>query len=382
MTTRSRSRDLDYRPAGYGHWLPDGSTIYTGYAGFLGNESSHDTTMAPPFNVDHDFEVTKKRIDSPIVLTGRNKFNQNVSYDGLNPAIGSYYPYLPSPEVTNWAYWETKALAGLNPSRPVVSVPLFVFEFKDFPEMLRSAGHAMKHGLSFGSLPEGYLNAHFGWVPFASDFMSLYNIAKSINDRARYLRRLEDGSHFKRTLFSGMVSTTSEVYAYGFTFDGYAYYADRRTVRYDKVWFTANAKAVSPLPRGTDVPSLSARMVLGLSANPASVWDFLPWSWLIDYFGNVGDFMQANVGLTQIAVTRMCIMHSQDYRCTDPGARSDLGLNFTPFSGFSTCKRRKVFVNPIPWLTSRPFLGPGQKLALASLLTAGALGASTRTVRN
>jgi hypothetical protein len=338
--------------------------------------------MSPPFNVDHDLEVLKKRIDTPIMLSGRNKFDHDISYDGLNPEIGSNYGYLPNPDPTDWAYWETKALANLNPSKPVISVPLFLFEFKDFPEMLRSAGHTLMGKGGLKGFPDGYLNAHFGWVPFASDVKSLFNIAKSINDRWRYLRQLEDGHRFKRTLFSGMVSTTSEVYAYGFTFDGYAYYADRRTVRYDKVWFTANAKAVSPLPRGTDVPSLSARMVLGLSANPASVWDFLPWSWLIDYFGNVGDFMQANVGLTQIAVTRMCIMHSQDYRCTDPGARSDLGLNFTPFSGFSTCKRRKVFVNPIPWLTSRPFLGPGQKLALASLLTAGALGASTRTVRN
>jgi len=382
MTTRSRARDLDYRPAGFGHRLSTGTVIYTGYSGFLGNESCHDTTMSPPFNVDHDLEVLKKRIDTPIMLSGRNKFDHDISYDGLNPEIGSNYGYLPNPDPTDWAYWETKALANLNPSKPVISVPLFLFEFKDFPEMLRSAGHTLMGKGGLKGFPDGYLNAHFGWVPFASDVKSLFNIAKSINDRWRYLRQLEDGHRFKRTLFSGQVNTSSYDVTYGFTFDGYAYRATRQEIRTDKVWFTANAKAVGPFPPDTDVKTLSARQVLGLNTNPASVWDFIPWSWLIDYFGNVGDFMQANVGLTQIAVTRMCIMHLQDFQCTDIRARSELGLDFTPLAGSTTCKRRKVFGNPIPWLASKPFLGAGQKLALGSLLTSRALGSSVRTARN
>lgn len=379
---RNRSRSLEYRGAKYGKRLSTGAIVYSGYSGFLGSEACEDTTMAPPFNTDHNFQVVKKLITSPAQLFGRPTGNPDIEYEGLNPEIGSNHGYLPNPESTNWAYWETKALAGLNPSKPVVSVPLFLFEFKDFPDMLRSAGRTLMGKAGLKGVPEGYLNAHFGWAPFASDAMALFNIAKSISDRARYLRKLEDGGHFRRTLFSGMVSTTYDDYGYGFTFDGWAYLSTRQTIRNDKVWFTANAKAVSPLPRDTDVQSLSARQVLGLTLNPASVWDFLPWTWLIDYFGNIGDFMQANVGLTQIAVTRMNIMHLQDYRVTGIRDRSELGLNVVPFTGFTTCKRRQVYANPIPWLASRPFLGPNQKLALGSLLTAGALGSLPRGVRN
>jgi hypothetical protein len=377
--SRTRGRNLAYYTNSSA--TRAGVEIFHGDPGYLGFETMTDTTMPPPFNQDHALDLVKKEVLQPVNLTGQNTLGKGyfppVTMNGYSPFRLWNPVYLPNPEATLWNYWQTKALAGLNPTRATTGIPLFVFEFKDFPHMLRQAGDVLNKKISASSVPHGYLASHFGWRPLASDLSSLFDLAKLINGQMNFLRRLESGSRFRRTLFNGHVSTADSVIQDGFTFDGWRYTATERITRNDRVWFTAKAKLITPLPTGTDVRSLSARQALGLTANPAAIWDFLPWTWLIDYFGNVGDFMQANVGLVQTSVTDMCIMHTQSHQAIHVNGRSDIGVTFGPYHGQTVAKRRAVFGLPIPFLGTRPFLGTGQKLALGSLITAAAIKAAS-----
>jgi hypothetical protein len=60
----------------------------------------------------------------------------------------------------------------------------------------------------------------------------------------------------------------------------------------ERVWFTATFRTHIPkLPEILSDKAAVNRMkarIMGLNLTPSTIWNALPWSWLIDYFGNVG----------------------------------------------------------------------------------------------
>jgi hypothetical protein len=391
MPVRGRSRSLQY-VAGPDAILPGfgNSAIYLGYKGFTGIESCNDTTMPRPYNADHALRVLKSVWQAPLSLGGSFKYWNtglpvvDVSMNGHIPKEAANPSYLPTPPDPAWGYWQTKAIANMSPLRADTGIPLFLFEFKDFPEMLRHAGRVLARRARASDYPGTYLAFHFGWAPLVADLRTLFDLAKKLDDRSRYLRNLEKGSRIRRTLRSGLADSNSSQFAlYSLPAwpEQWVYQAEVKTETYVKVWYTANAKLAPgvTLPRSSGaLRALTARQSLGLSLNPAAVWDFLPWSWLIDYFANVGDFMQANVGQTYVQCTRMNIMHRTEVVVSHSSVKTVSGVTFTPVIGKVTDKRRLPVSNPIPWLSFRPFLGAGQVFALENLVTARAFDAAAK----
>lgn len=395
MPVRGRSRNLQYI-AGPDAILPGfgNSALYLGYKGFCGVESCNDTTMPRPYNADHALRVLKSVVDRPVSFSGSFEYwngglpkvdvsmNRHVPKEFANPS------YLPTPPEPAWTYWQTKAIANMNPNRSDTGIPLFLFEFKDFPEMLHHAGRVLTRHARASDYPGSYLAYHFGWAPLVQDLRTLFDLAKKIDDRSRYLRNLEKGSKVKRTLRSGLADSTSQadlaLYSLPAWPEGWLYKYTRETKTYVKVWYTANAKLLPGynLPKSNgDLRSLSARQSLGLTTNPAAVWDFIPWSWLIDYFGNVGDFMQAVNGQLQTQCTRLNIMHETKIVVEHSSTHCVKGVTATPYTGLVTDKRRLPVSNPIPWLATRPFLGAAQSFALENLVTARAFDAAAKAAR-
>jgi len=394
MPIRGRSRLLKYINGpdailpGYGN-----AAIFLGYKGYTGTESCNDTTMPKPYTSDHTLRVFKSQVSEPVSFSGSFRFWNtgtpvvDVSMNGHVPKEYSNPFYLPSPPEPAWTYWQTKAIANMSPVRADTGIPLFLFEFKDFPEMLQHAGRVLARRARASDYPGSYLAYHFGWAPLVNDLRTLFDIAKKINDRSNYLRNLERGSKIKRTLRSGLADSSSSVtslYSLPAWPSQWLYKANVETRTLVKVWYTANAKLAPgiTLPSSNgDLKSLSTRISLGLTSNPAAVWDFVPWTWLIDYFGNVGDFMQANVGQVYTQCTRLNIMHKSEITVTHAASQCVPGVQASQYVGIVTDKRRLPVSNPIPWLAVRPFLGAAQSLALESLVTARAFGAAAKAAR-
>lgn len=388
MAGRSRYRELQY-VNGPNAVMPNagGVSVINGYHGFTGEEQCIDTTMPKPYNADHDLRILKRIVKRQNAFNGTfNYFNNGQSfYDvNMNGHIGPLYAhpsFLPNPPEPVWAYWETKALANLNPGKSNTGVPLFLFEFKDFPEMLHHAGRVLTRHARASDYPGSYLAYHFGWAPLVNDFNSLFNLAKQVADRADYFSRLERGSQVRRTLFNRLVDTSVSPTSYTSIprSPGWIYEANVEAKTYVKVWYTANAKlapgvSLPKSPRGLNAQAF--RAVSGLSGNPAELWDFLPWTWLADYFVNIGDFMQANIGLMSLMVTRMNVMHRTKIIVGHTNPRTVDGVFASGYEAEVTDKRRKFYVNPIPWLAARPFLGFRQIFALENLVTAKAFKAA------
>lgn len=112
----------------------------------------------------------------------------------------------------------------------------------------------------------------------------------------------------------------------------------------------------------------------------------MPWSWLIDYFGNIGDFLEASGGRLPYKVRDMCIMyHSVDkiaYQVTRV-APADTAtvqywddLTFTQGFNLTEAKQRSVSEFPTPRLMFRKGLTPFQ----TNILTALGLAQSLRRI--
>jgi hypothetical protein len=386
MGYRYREKILRACSAGkYEIWWPavfPSAPIQTniGYAGITRLKTSDDYTQPPPYVVPNplvlvDYDASPGMIVDGSISDGAFLYR----YDFYTFQNRTGYQYCLPPTSVDWQYWATKALANLNPSAPTVDLPLFLFEFKDFPRMLKNLGDVLLGG-NPRAIPEGYLAYSFGWKPLFSDLMGLLNLQKSIEDRMRYLRNLEEGTHMRRSLGSGVVQhvVTPNGFHAGFTAwtGSPILIADVTVVEKQKVWFTANAKLVTPLPAATVLDNYVRTDVLralGLTGSFSTLWNAIPWSWLIDYFLNIGDFLEAQRGWIQLSVPQMCIMCRSEVTSTLTNVRNPHNLTVWGGSLKTTAKQRHVVYEPIPWLRPDPFLSGSQILNLGALGVAATL---------
>jgi hypothetical protein len=277
------------------------------------------------------------------------------------------------------SYWQTKALANLNPYRPKWNLPLFLFELKDFPHMLRELGGVLKGRLKPDSVPGGYLSYQFGWAPLVSDLMSLFDLTADIDNRMRYFRNLQKGKKISRVIATSSDRTLGEpvnhvacfeaddTFAYGWTTQALT----KETMR---VWLDAHASFKGVLPNSdVELRSLSRNAILGLHSVPWTVWDAIPWSWLIDYFVNVGDFLEATQGWLNLDVTRLNVMAKTQRRTRFIVLREVSTLSVSGALWVSTRRQRLASVDPTPSLSPTPFLSGKQMSILGALVTATAL---------
>jgi hypothetical protein len=384
MSTRHRTRVLTATSAGtFDLWWPPYSTTApiqssSGAAGITRFKESDDVVSAPPYTALNPLSLVEYSCE-PLMRINGTIFDGTFEsrFTRWNPTNRSLYQYCPVLTPVNWLYWSTKALANLNPAKPDVNLPNFLWELRDFPELLKNLGDVLSRRIHPRSIPEGYLAYSFGWAPLVNDLKSLFNLTKSIDDRIRYLRNLERGMHIRRKLGNVVIqhSIASNGYNVGYTFGGTNIMtADVDYTEKLKVWFTAQAKLRYPLSPASDLRSLSARQLLGLNGNPANVWDSIPWSWLIDYFFNVSDVIGATQGWIPFDVPSMCIMARGEASSKLTNVRLAPGLSVDgPCQLTTVGKQRYVTYEPIPWLTYKPFLTIGQYANLGSLVVARGL---------
>jgi hypothetical protein len=154
-----------------------------------------------------------------------------------------------------------------------------------------------------------YLNAQFGWVPLVSE---VNNLATSVRKSEKILRQFErdNGRNVRRTYDFPLEESTEVIldeeannlgvpttpsYLPSQLFDGYQVSGRlvlERTIK-RKRWFAGCF--VYHVPTGADRLSSVHRAVAeydllyGVAPTPDVLWNLTPWSWAMDWFGNVGD---------------------------------------------------------------------------------------------
>jgi len=109
---------------------------------------------------------------------------------------------------------------------------------------------------------------------------------------------------------------------------------------------------------------------MGLTVDLSTVWQIMPWSWLVDWGGNLGTFLKANRNIIPAQLTQCCVMLHTLTEWDSPGLS---GIkNSTPYSlePIKIQRESKTRTSVSPSVTAQfPFLSGNQVGILASLAT-------------
>lgn len=213
-----------------------------------------------------------------------------------------------------------------RPDKPAAGLGQFLVELRDLPQVpfrrgaqqfrslftrtggaLRNVPRVLVRELSdFRNLGSEYLNGVFGWKPFVNDLRKMYNLQQRLDARIARLVR-ENGKWTRRKAQvkseSEVVKDYSRFYGWAYAnvrggppnwmFDGGTQY-DITTRWSEKVWFSGSFRYYTPDIGSSQWTVRAKQALFGALPSPETLWEVLPWSWLIDWFTNVGD-IYANV---------------------------------------------------------------------------------------
>jgi len=239
------------------------------------------------------FEVNRYRLASAITLSGPAHWNFGYYHEYDNYPLMDSYRH-PPPDVfrhgaDNGAL-AAQLLAMTNPSRPTVDLPVFVAELREFPELFKIIGeNALK------TVAKANLAYWFGWKPLASDLMKICDFSQVVNNRYKELKQLyKTGLSCTRTL-----DIRSAEYS------GPPEYLDTGSTPVVRVSPKITSKTVvtghckwkptTSTPRtDSELISLARRAAFGLTVDPATFWELIPFSWLVDWCSSIGSYLQAS----------------------------------------------------------------------------------------
>lgn len=259
------------------------------------------------------FSVVKQEIHSaPAILTAEVSKYQNTQtgltslYDGhVLPFVHStgYYPDAKVWTANELLVLGTKGFRRTIPTEPESNVGQFLAELRDLPKL--PFIHNMKSKAAwFKKLGSEYLNVEFGWKPFVRDIQqateatlqSKKNVAQFVRDSGKTVRRSRSLGTTVRTTQYNDTATGMQPSSANYVVTGGSYSYVNRYV--EKQWFVGcytyyiadvgkHWYSPSSIKRGEQI----ANKLYGTRITPGLLWDLAPWSWMADYFGNVGDII-------------------------------------------------------------------------------------------
>lgn len=332
----------------------------------LGYSRCEDTVEVPrSTSVDHGLSIERSSILRPGTVSGIGMYGVNI-WNGMPHGSQSLpYSHIPLLEVPpSDLEAATKAAARTNPGRPSVSVPIFLAELRDFPGML------WERGLRKASKPRNSVaENNFGWESLFRDVGQMFKYTELINNRVKELKGLQSKSGLKRKreIWSAKSSETSAPISI-WSLEGTWAEAYVVSSRKSRLWVSCRWRpTVTRLPRSADeMLSEARRLVFGWRFNPADVWNLLPWSWFVDYFFNVGDYLEATSNSTDWYLESICVMQHDrtEHRY------HNYGTPFGPISvipGVSVYETKLRRLGSLDIVATQPFLSAKQVTTLAGI---------------
>lgn len=279
---------------------------------------SHFYQLLRNQDIGGDFYTTKRTstmssriVNQRDVRNGLQVFNYTgpfFAYDGNVGYKASVWPS--SPDSTffqnDLLVKGTKAIAETIPTVPEFSLATMVGELlaDGLPSMIGSIAHrARTFQRGVKSSGEEFLNYQFGWKPLVSDILGLSETVVKFNKLIQQYERDSGRNIARKRLYPAEVTTKSEeIYWVPWpTRNGnsYASFPSSTTVRTistrRQYWFEAVYSYSLPLMSTSRdkimLYASEAEKLLGLQVTPEVLWNLAPWSWLSDWFFNVGSLM-------------------------------------------------------------------------------------------
>lgn len=171
-----------------------------------------------------------------------------------------------------------------------------------------------------------YLNYQFGIKPIVDDLRGFAKQIKRSEDTLRqYLKdsgkRVKRDFHFppdtKTTTYDGVTFTT------GSAVTGYAFLTGKTVVeestsRWVDAAFVYHVPGGSSALSNMEEASAKADRLFGVDLTPELLWNLTPWSWMLDWFGNIGNIMTniSNLGHDGMVMQYGYIMERKLFKIT------------------------------------------------------------------
>lgn len=276
------------------------------------------------------------------------------------------------------SYWSAgaKAIAATEPTDPIFNASVAVGETLSdgLPKMV---GYQTWKDTTFRAKQAGgeYLNYQFGWVPFVSDIRDfayavkhsheiVSNLSEHANQKIRRSLKLTDDITQQTAVTDSFIKTPENWSI------GSAKHYSTASLR-EKMWFSGCFRYYLPMDN-----SLGSRMkrykayahkLLGVDLTPEVVWNIAPWSWALDWKGDIGTLMHnaSALGHNGLVLQYGYVMHSKE-------ASLDIDAGRWGYRSTLVSRKRRVAANPYGFGVSSAGLSAQQTAVLAALgLTRG-----------
>lgn len=195
-----------------------------------------------------------------------------------------------------------------KPKLAKVNLGQTLAEIKDIPKLFKRGCRYYK------DLGDKYLQHQFGWKPFVKDLTDSLKVYKQMDIQLEKMQKhnnkwLRRGDVINRsTSFS---VTSAKVFPTNYLTVN-SVVGSRET--YEKTWFDGAFRYYIPgLTNGTWGKLRLARKLFGVELTPSLVYELVPWTWLADWFSNVGDVVS---NYTSVTEENMCAKYAYMMRHT------------------------------------------------------------------
>lgn len=371
----------------YGY--PSQTTLYNIPSASYFDLCMDELHKGPPYRSGGPLYILKRRMKYGITEPN------DMFYTSLPQAhyTGRFYlpGYLPSamPTETTLAGWGARGWARTSPVKPIYQFGVSLAELRDIPRMLLSTHKFVGklHTLRLHKNPKwtlrkflkdwkvrgrdglgsDYLNLQFGWAPVLADLLAIFNSGENLSKRLHQLKK-DNGKPIRRS--AELMTTSSEriienLTGLGLTFSptlsSYLYGPTAANYRFTResykrrIWYSASytywiPELHDPKTSSWQIFNLKRR-ILGIRLSPDTIYRSLPWTWLIDWFTNVGDVVanMSNNAEYHLVARYAYVMAKESYTWTKTGAQT-IKIGTWASGGTPTQRTQKLTtVSSIEW---------------------------------
>nr|UJQ85624.1 MAG: putative maturation protein [Leviviridae sp.] len=265
-----------------------------------------------------------------------------------------------------------------NPSRPVVTPLTLIQDVVELPKMLKDVGRLLKKGtkaVSAKELANQNLAVQFGWMPLVDDAKKLLNLQSYAIKRSREWNKLYSGSGLKRRLSLDSAHAESTIKEVPYWSDGFvgSCYRDLQKYTSSRKWGTIRWKPTSPPPyheSEADRNRRAMRVVAGMTGEGLAegLWDVMPWTWLLDWFTGMGDYLGQNSNTVPARSERVNVMRQTVTSTNFIPSKTVLNATYiTGGEGHTVWTTKERSQNSSVIITAAPFLSVRRLSILGSL---------------
>lgn len=307
------------------------------------------TNPGPPYRTGGEFTSVKVKVQ-PVLVHGVGTYNAVVPVNlgfGARPTRyrgGFYNPDFTGIDFSLSQYADPDFLLGpvsgflpsLLPYHSVVDKKLrpilnranlgqSLAEIREIPRMLSGSardfhdywrflgGSPSSKRMSPKGASDSFLNAQFGWAPFIRDIGDVFDVVNNYdtyvrdsskrNNRWDHRERVLEETFAEQPLASGVgmkvqpvLTWRTALYPVGHTWTERFSFRQHVAIR---VWCSGDFKFYKPAfdmslrDYDSGLNHLRrASTLLGTDISPSLLWKITPWTWLADWFGNVGNVIE------------------------------------------------------------------------------------------